>query len=93
MATRAARAKSRQRRVSIEKSEVLGELLTKHGFKIIDFTDPKAMVPIYEAAKQGKNLMLLPSTRVKLREFFAGLTRKQIDALATAHDLPLLTMA
>ena len=39
---------------SIEKSEVLGELLTKHGFKIIDFTDPKAMVPIYEAAKQGK---------------------------------------
>jgi crotonobetainyl-CoA:carnitine CoA-transferase CaiB-like acyl-CoA transferase len=46
-----------------------------------------------KAAKQGKNLMLLPSTRVKLSEFFAGLTRKQIDALATAHDLPLLTMA
>ena len=46
-----------------------------------------------KAAKQGKNLMLLPSTRVKLSEFFAGLTRKQIDALATAHDLPLLTRA
>jgi hypothetical protein len=37
--------------------------------------------------------MLLPSTRTKLTDFFAGLTRKQIDALATAHDLPLMTMA
>ena len=46
-----------------------------------------------KAAKPGKDLMLLPSTRAKLSAFFAGLTRKQIDALATAHDLPLLTMA
>ena len=46
-----------------------------------------------KAAKPGQDLMMLPSTRVKLSEFFAGLTRKQIDALATAHDLPLLTMA
>jgi hypothetical protein len=36
--------------------------------------------------------MLLPSTRLKLSEFFAGLTRKQVDALATEHDLPLLTI-
>jgi crotonobetainyl-CoA:carnitine CoA-transferase CaiB-like acyl-CoA transferase len=46
-----------------------------------------------KAAKPGQDVMLLPSTRLKLSEFFAGLTRKQIDALATAHDLPLLTMA
>ena len=45
-----------------------------------------------KAAKPGKDVMLLPSTRLKLSEFFAGLTRKQIDALATAHDLPLLTI-
>lgn len=46
-----------------------------------------------KAAKPGLDLMLLASTRLKLIEFFASLTRKQIDALATAHDLPLLTMA
>ena len=45
-----------------------------------------------KAAKPGQDVMRLPSTRVKLSEFFAGLTRKQIDALATAHDLPLLTI-
>ena len=45
-----------------------------------------------KAAKLGQDVMLLPSTRLKLSEFFAGLTRKQIDTLATAHDLPLLTM-
>ena len=44
-------------------------------------------------AKPGQDLMVLPSTRSKLTQFFAGLTRKQIDALATTHDLPLLTMA
>jgi len=46
-----------------------------------------------KAAKPGQDLMVLPSTRLKLTEFFAGLSRKQIDTLATAHDLPLLTMA
>jgi len=46
-----------------------------------------------KAAKPGQDVMLLPATRVKLSAFFAGLTRKQIDAMATAHDLPLLTMA
>jgi len=46
-----------------------------------------------KAAKPGQDLMLLPSTRVKLSEFFAVLTRKQIEALATERDLPLLTMS
>jgi alpha-methylacyl-CoA racemase len=37
--------------------------------------------------------MLLPATKAKLAAFFATLTRRQIDALATQHDLPLVTMA
>ena len=44
------------------------------------------------AAKPGKNVMLLPSTRDKLAAFFATLTRKQVDAMAVANDLPLHTM-
>lgn len=39
---------------SIEKSEYLGEMLQKHGYKIIDFADPKALEPLYKAAKTGK---------------------------------------
>ena len=39
---------------SIEKSEVLGEVLEKHGYKMIDFTDPKALLPLYESARTGK---------------------------------------
>jgi hypothetical protein len=46
-----------------------------------------------KAAKPGQDVMTLASTHHKLTAFFAGLTRKQIDALATAHDLPLLTMS
>jgi crotonobetainyl-CoA:carnitine CoA-transferase CaiB-like acyl-CoA transferase len=37
--------------------------------------------------------MLMPATKTKLTAFFATLTRRQIDALATQHDLPLVTMA
>jgi len=44
------------------------------------------------AAKPGQNLMLLPSTRDKLAAFFATLTRKQVDAMAVANDLPLHTL-
>ncbi len=39
---------------SIEKSEVLADYLQKHGFKQIDFTDPKAMDKLYAAARSGK---------------------------------------
>ena len=45
------------------------------------------------AAKPGQNLMLHASTRDKLAAFFATLTRKQVDAMAVANDLPLHTMA
>jgi len=39
---------------SIEKSEVLADYLQKHGFKQIDFSDPKAMDKLYAAARSGK---------------------------------------
>ena len=44
------------------------------------------------AAKPGQNLMLLPKTKNHLTAFFATLTRKQVDAMAVANDLPLHTM-
>ena len=46
-----------------------------------------------KAAKSGQDLMILASTHLKLSEFFASLTRKQIERIATEKDLPLLTMA
>jgi len=39
---------------SIEKSEHLGAMLQEHGYKMIDFTDPKALLPLYDSAKSGK---------------------------------------
>src|SRR5262249_28886740 len=40
--------------VSIEKSELLAEYLKKKGYKQIDFTDPKALDQLYEAARTGR---------------------------------------
>lgn len=57
------------------------------------FADRLAEVAGIKAARPGREVMMLPATRSKFSEFFAGLTRKQIDALAAAHDLPLFTMA
>jgi crotonobetainyl-CoA:carnitine CoA-transferase CaiB-like acyl-CoA transferase len=45
------------------------------------------------AAKPGQNLMLQPKTKNHLTAFFATLTRKQVDAMAVANDLPLHTIA
>jgi preprotein translocase, SecA subunit len=39
---------------SIEKSELLAELLIKDGFKLIDFENPQALEPLYKAAREGK---------------------------------------
>ncbi|MBV8473728.1 MAG: preprotein translocase subunit SecA [Hyphomicrobiales bacterium] len=39
---------------SIEKSEQLGEVLEKRGYKRIDFTKPGAMTALYAAARAGK---------------------------------------
>jgi preprotein translocase subunit SecA len=41
---------------SIEKSEHLAELLKKDGFHQIDFEDPKAMEPLFEAARKGESV-------------------------------------
>jgi preprotein translocase subunit SecA len=39
---------------SIEKSEQLGDLLERHGFKKLDFTAEGALKPLYAAARAGK---------------------------------------
>ncbi len=39
---------------SIERSELVAEMLVKEGFKQLDFTDPQALEPVYAAARAGK---------------------------------------
>ena len=39
---------------SIEKSELLAELLIKAGYTQIDFTDPQALQDLYAAAREGR---------------------------------------
>ena len=39
---------------SIEKSEVLGEVMERQGYKKIDFTKPDALKALYAAAREGK---------------------------------------
>ncbi|MBN8980588.1 MAG: preprotein translocase subunit SecA, partial [Rhizobiales bacterium] len=39
---------------SIEKSETIAEFLKEHGYKQIDFANPKSMEKLYEAARTGK---------------------------------------
>jgi preprotein translocase subunit SecA len=40
---------------SIEKSELIAELLVKAGYKMIDFSDPKALDSLYSAAREGRS--------------------------------------
>jgi preprotein translocase subunit SecA len=40
---------------SIEKSELIAELLVKAGYKMIDFSDPKALDSLYAAAREGRS--------------------------------------
>ena len=51
-----------------------------------------AQVAGLTAPSNGRDIMLLPKTKTLLAQFFAHLSRKQIDALALANDLPLLTI-
>ena len=39
---------------SIEKSEYLADFLVKEGYTLIDFADPKALMPLYASARSGK---------------------------------------
>jgi preprotein translocase subunit SecA len=41
---------------SIEKSELLGELLRRDGFTQFDFDDPRALEPLYQAAREGRTV-------------------------------------
>jgi crotonobetainyl-CoA:carnitine CoA-transferase CaiB-like acyl-CoA transferase len=56
------------------------------------FATRLAQVAGLPSGKTEQNIMLLPKTKTQLAAFFANLTRKQIDALAVANDLPLHTM-
>jgi preprotein translocase subunit SecA len=53
---------------SIEKSEILGELLTKEGYKLIDFEDAKALNPLYEAARQGTEVKTFAILNARFHE-------------------------
>jgi preprotein translocase subunit SecA len=53
---------------SIEKSEVLADYLQKHGFKQIDFSDPKAMDKLYAAARNGKPAKLFAVLNARFHE-------------------------
>jgi len=39
---------------SIERSELIAEMLEKAGYKLLDFTNPTALEPVYQAAREGK---------------------------------------
>lgn len=53
---------------SIEKSEVLADYLKKHGYKQIDFSDPKSMRKLYAAARAGKPAKLFAVLNARFHE-------------------------
>ncbi|GAB1718098.1 MAG: protein translocase subunit secA [Nitrobacter sp.] len=53
---------------SIEKSEVLADYLKKHGYRQIDFTDPKSMRKLYAAARAGKPAKLFAVLNARFHE-------------------------
>jgi preprotein translocase subunit SecA len=53
---------------SIEKSEVLADYLKKHGYKQIDFSDPKSMRKLYTAARAGKPAKLFAVLNARFHE-------------------------
>src|SRR5918995_1165401 len=53
---------------SIEKSEVLAEYLKKNGYKLIDFSDPKALEKLYAAARAGKPAKLFAVLNARFHE-------------------------
>src|ERR1044072_6842192 len=53
---------------SIEKSEVLADYLKKHGYKMIDFSDPKGLEKLYAAARAGKPAKLFAVLNARFHE-------------------------
>jgi crotonobetainyl-CoA:carnitine CoA-transferase CaiB-like acyl-CoA transferase len=56
------------------------------------FAHRLAQVAELPASQSPQDTMRSRQTHAQLAVFFAGLTRRQIDALASTHDLPLHTM-
>ncbi|MCR4522442.1 MULTISPECIES: preprotein translocase subunit SecA [Bosea] len=53
---------------SIERSELIAEMLEKEGYKLLDFTDPKALEPIYQAAREGKTIKAFAVLNARFHE-------------------------
>lgn len=53
---------------SIEKSELLAEHMKKHGYKLIDFGDQKALDKLYNAARSGKPAKLFAVLNARFHE-------------------------
>ena len=53
---------------SIEKSEVLADFLKEHGYKQIDFANPKSMAKLYDAARAGKPSKLFAVLNARFHE-------------------------
>ncbi|NNM71228.1 preprotein translocase subunit SecA [Enterovirga aerilata] len=53
---------------SIEKSEYLAELLKEDGFRQIDFADPNALEPLYDAARRGEHRKIFAVLNARFHE-------------------------
>jgi preprotein translocase subunit SecA len=53
---------------SIEKSEALAEVMKKHGFKMIDFTDQNSLQSVYAAARQERRAKLFAVLNARFHE-------------------------
>ena len=53
---------------SIERSELIAEMLQKEGYELLDFTNPKALDPVYEAARQGRTIKAFAVLNARFHE-------------------------
>ena len=53
---------------SIEKSEQLAEFLIENGYKMIDFEDPRGLLPLYAAAREGRPSKLFAVLNARFHE-------------------------
>ena len=53
---------------SIEKSETIAEFMKEHGYKQIDFSNPKSMEKLYDAARSGKPSKLFAVLNARFHE-------------------------
>ncbi len=53
---------------SIEKSEYLAELLKEDGFAQMDFADPNALAPLYDAARKGEHRRIFAVLNARFHE-------------------------